>query len=116
MKSGVPIWEQIRDSLKKQILAGALSPGEKLASVRTLAGELGINPNTIQRAYTELEAMGLVYTVAGRGCFVSENNEALVIAEQAKKLEEISALLREAAELGIEKNLILKAVEKEYEK
>ena len=65
-----PIYEQIVDSVCAQIAAGILQPDDKLPSVRELAGQLSINPNTIQRAYRELEAKGVIQTVPGKGCFV----------------------------------------------
>ena len=65
-----PIYIQIVDGFKSQILAGVLEAGEKLPSVRELATELSINPNTIQRAYRQLEALGWIATVPGKGCFV----------------------------------------------
>ena len=66
-----PIYTQIVDGFRAQILAGVLQSGEKLPSVRELAMELSINPNTIQRAYRQLEALGWIATVPGKGCFVS---------------------------------------------
>ena len=68
-----PIYTQIIASFKEQITAGILRPGEKLPSVRELALELAINPNTIQRSYRALEAEGWIVTVPGKGCFVSAN-------------------------------------------
>ena len=65
-----PIYSQIVDGLKEQGAAGVLAPGEKLPSVRELAGTLTINPNTIQRAYRELEAAGWIASVPGKGSFV----------------------------------------------
>lgn len=65
-----PIYTQIADGLRSQILTGILAEGDKLPSVRELAGELTINPNTIQRAYRELESEGFIVTVPGKGCFV----------------------------------------------
>lgn len=67
-----PIYEQLKDKLRRMILSGAISSNEKLPSVRDLAAELSVNPNTIQRAYRELEAEGFVYTVSGKGSFASE--------------------------------------------
>ena len=64
-----PIYEQIRDGLRKLIVTGALSADEKLPSVRALAAQLAINPNTIQRAYNELEGEGYIYSVPGKGSF-----------------------------------------------
>ena len=65
-----PIYTQIVDGFKEQISTGVLQSGEKLPSVRELAGELAINPNTIQRAYRALEVDGWIVTVPGKGCFV----------------------------------------------
>ena len=65
-----PIYSQITDGFREQILSGILQPGEKLPSVRELAATLTINPNTIQRAYRELELQGWIATVPGQGCFV----------------------------------------------
>ncbi len=73
-----PIYAQLIAGFQEQILSGILQEGEKLPSVRELAGELAINPNTIQRAYRELEQGGWIATVAGKGCFVCnipENTE-----------------------------------------
>ena len=68
-----PIYEQVKENIKKQIVTGVLSGGDQLPSVRELATQLVINPNTIQRAYHELESEGYIYKTAGKGTFVSEN-------------------------------------------
>ena len=90
-----PIYEQIMDELRKMIISGVFAPDEKLPSVRELAQQLAINPNTIQRAYRELELSGYIYSVAGKGNFASGRNmvdegrkEALMarLAETAKEL------------------------------
>ena len=65
-----PIYTQIVDNFRNQIAAGILQPGDKLPSVRELAQQLSINPNTIQRAYRELESQGIIQTLPGKGCFV----------------------------------------------
>lgn len=65
-----PIYTQITDGIREQILSGVLQPGDKLPSVREMAAELTINPNTIQRSYRELEMQGWIATVPGKGCFV----------------------------------------------
>lgn len=67
-----PIYEQVRDGLRQLQLSGAILPGEKLPSVRSLAAKLTINPNTIQRAYEALEKEGYVYTLVGKGTFAAE--------------------------------------------
>ena len=70
-----PIYEQVRDGLRRLMVTGVMQPGEQLPSVRSLAMELAINPNTIQRAYAQLEQEGYVYSVSGRGTFVAEGGE-----------------------------------------
>ena len=70
-----PIYEQVKDSIRRLIVSGAMPSGEKLPSVRELAAEGSVNPNTIQRAYRELEAEGYIYSVQGKGSFVGERRE-----------------------------------------
>ena len=70
-----PIYEQVKDQLRRLIISGAVNPEEKLPSVRDLAQKLAINPNTIQRAYRELESEGYIYSVPGKGSFVGERRE-----------------------------------------
>ena len=77
-----PIYEQIQTELRRLMLSGVLPPGSRLPSVRELAGQLAINPNTIQRAYRELEADGYILSVAGKGSFVAQVDQ---LAEQQKK-------------------------------
>ena len=90
-----PIYEQIKDGLKKLIVTGAMAPGEKLPSVRALATQLSINPNTIQRAYNELESEGYIYSVPGKGSFASGDTGA----EERRKQELLEQLRELAAEL-----------------
>ena len=77
-----PIYEQVCDGLRRLIVSGAIADGDKLPSVRALATQLAINPNTIQRAYRRLEAEGWIATVPGKGCFVCGDGE---IREREKK-------------------------------
>ena len=95
-----PIYQQIMDGLRKLILTGAIAPDEKLPSVRSLATELAINPNTIQRAYAELESEGVIYSVAGKGSFAAPHQEAA----QARKDElwrQLDALVGELHDLNV---------------
>lgn len=93
-----PIYEQIYAQIKAQIIAGKLSPGEALPSIRSLAKDLRISVITTKRAYDELEAEGFLYTVAGKGCFVAEKNLQLVREGRLRELEEYLAA---AAELAV---------------
>ena len=68
-----PIYEQVKDGLRRLMVTGVIQEGEKLPSVRAMAGSLAINPNTIQRAYEALEAEGYVYSVPGKGSFAAPN-------------------------------------------
>lgn len=115
LKSGVPIWEQIKEQFKKQILMGVWAPGEQLPSVRSLASELGINPNTIQRAYSELEREGLSYTVQGRGCFVEDDLTAIQIKKTTQALERLEVVITELKESGIQYDTIIEKISKLYE-
>ena len=90
-----PIYEQIKDGLKKLIMTGAMAPDEKLPSVRELAQQYAINPNTIQRAYRELEIEGYIYSVAGKGSFVGMRHEV----DESRKNELIARLTAAAKEL-----------------
>ena len=95
-----PIYEQITEKFKTLILKGVLMPGEQMPSVRKLAMELSTNPNTVQRAYMELERQGFLYSVKGRGSFVSGD-----LSLRDRKKEELRAKLddlrKEAEEIGI---------------
>ena len=93
-----PIYSQIVDGFRAQITAGILPAGEKLPSVRELAATLTINPNTIQRAYRELEAEGWIATVPGKGCFVCGVSAD---AATAPLWEEFDNLTRRIIALGI---------------
>ena len=70
-----PIYEQVTDGLRHLVVTGAIQPGDKLPSVRSLASSLAINPNTIQRAYEALEQEGYLYSVAGKGSFAAERKD-----------------------------------------
>lgn len=89
-----PIYEQVKDGLRHLVVTGAIQTGDKLPSVRALAASLAINPNTIQRAYNELEGEGYIYSVPGKGSFASANAGA----DQARRQE----LMNQAAELVAE--------------
>lgn len=90
-----PIYIQIKDGLKRLIVSGVLGSDEKLPSVRELAGTLAINPNTIQRAYRELEAEGYLYSMPGKGTFVSpdvrvdEDRKEMLLGQFDETVEEL---------------------------
>ena len=90
-----PIYEQVKDGFRKLILSGTLSTSEQLPSVRELAAQLAINPNTIQRAYRELEADGFIYSIPGKGSFTA----ALSDVSDRRKAELFQFFDETAAEL-----------------
>ena len=92
-----PIYEQIAAQLRRQILSGALAPGEALPSIRGLAKDLKISVITTKRAYDELEAAGFINTVAGKGCFVAEPDLALFREQSLHLLEDHLAAAAELA-------------------
>lgn len=108
-----PLYEQVVDKFSDMILKGVLKPDEKLPSVRNLAMELSINPNTIQRAYMELEHKGFLYSIKGRGNFVSDNNHL----KEERKMEiktQLSQNLKEALSHGIELEEITQLINDVY--
>lgn len=109
-----PIYEQVVERFQRLILTGAMEPDTQMPSVRTLATELAINPNTIQKAYTILEQKGFIYPVKGRGNFVSGNKE---LKEQEKIVffEKLGTLIQEGKELGVSKELCLQKTAEFYE-
>jgi len=111
-RSQKALYEQVRDELKKLIMKGVLKVDEKIPSVREIAGSLAINPNTIQRAYRELESEGFIYSVKGRGNFVSPRKNA----EHTERIQELikvfSTCSAELLYLGVSQETL---IEKIYE-
>lgn len=97
-----PIYEQIKSGLRKLVITNSLAPNDKLPSVRELASSLAINPNTIQKAYHELETEGYIYTVPGKGTFVAER-EDIFETRQNELLEEFDELVEELLFLSVQK-------------
>ena len=105
-----PIYEQIKDGLRKLIVTGAIGTDEKLPSVRALATQLSINPNTIQRAYNELEGEGYIYSVPGKGSFATGDPDADESRRQSL-LEKVRELLAELRYLGVGQEELLALLE-----
>lgn len=107
-----PIYEQIKNGLKRLMVSGAMKKGDKLPSVRALATELAINPNTIQKAYTELENEGYIYSVPGRGSFASGEVKADEHRREELK-QRIRALAAELRFMGVGKEELASLLEEE---
>lgn len=114
--SGKSLHEQIEDEIKQRIISGILAPDEQIPSVRETAISLTVNPNTVQRAYKQLEQDGFIYSIKGKGSFVAKLPELA----RSEKSEELFSLLadtvRELAFLGADEEKVLDAVREEYEK
>ena len=105
-----PIYEQIKEGLRRLVITGAVLKDEKLPSVRELAGELAINPNTIQRAYRELEAEGYIYTISGKGSFAAEQADVNVRRNE-EMLKEFDEIVRELLYLAEDKEALIRRIE-----
>lgn len=110
-RDGRPIYEQVADKFRTLILKGVMEPDEPMPSVRRLAMELSTNPNTIQRAYGELERQGYLYSVKGKGSFVRADGEQ---KERKKKelQDRIRSIFAEAEDIGISREELLGGIDK----
>lgn len=102
-----PIYLQVKESLRQLIIGGVLTPESKLPSVREIAGTLAINPNTIQRAYRELEAEGFIYSIPGKGSFVSPSRE-ISGEELRRRWEDLDSAVRELRFLGVSEEELIR--------
>lgn len=109
LQSKIPIFEQIRDQVIRFIEAGILKPGDRLPSVRQLAVDNGINPNTVAKAYAELEKAGVVYNLPKKGVYVAEVNIS------SGHRSQILSVLKPLKETGITKKELLDAVDELFE-
>ena len=110
-----PLYEQIRDKLKEMIIEGFIDENEKIPSVREMASFLAINPNTIQKAYRELENEGYIYSVKAKGFFVSEIDHTGDSGKISEIKEDIKPLIKELKFLGMKKEKLVRIIEKIYE-
>lgn len=109
-----PIYLQIEDLIKANIIAGIYQPGQKLPSVRDLAAEAAVNPNTMQKALTELERSGLVYTQRTSGRFITEDVSKMTELKEQIAREQIQLFLKNMEQLGLTRDDIRRLLEKEW--
>lgn len=112
--SRTPVYLQLIEQTERLILSGVLTPGAQMPSVRSLSIELSVNPNTIQKAYSELDVRGLICAVPGRGCFVTPLAPQLLQQRARKQLPELGELLQKLKISGVSKEEILQCVEDVY--
>lgn len=110
-----PIYEQIKEEIRKLIVTGVLKSDEKLPSIREIASSLAINPNTIQRAYRELESEGYVYTIAGKGSFAAPRQD-IDKKRENELLQQFDAIVIELYYLGYQANTLYTRIIQNIEK
>jgi len=109
-----PIYEQIIEQTELMIASGVLKPGDQLPSVRALSQMISANPNTLQKAYAELEREGITVSAPGNGRFIGKDAKELIKARMMLLLSDVEYLSARLSAAGIEKKLVLEAVEKGY--
>lgn len=114
-RSGESLYIQIKNNYKKMIMSGSLKENEMLPSVRTLAGNLAINVNTVQRAYRELEQEGYIYSVPGKGNFVAKIGKSIINKGYNEFRDQLLELMEKAKFLNISKEEVNKIVNEFYE-
>lgn len=110
-----PVYEQLIDQLERLVLSGILAPEAQLPSVRSLSVELAVNPNTIQKAYSELDTRGIIYSVPGIGCFVSPQAVELLRKHTRKKLDTLRTLTAELVLGGLSRDELVACIDQIFE-
>lgn len=115
LDSGQPIFKQIVDKIRMDIVSGMYQPGERMASVRDLAAEASVNPNTMQRAFAELERIGLVYSRRTSGRFITEDQEMINTLRAEIATEKVKIFFEAMQQLGFSKEETLSLVDQYLE-
>ena len=111
--SRIPVYQQIKEQITELIVMGVFPTEGRLPSVRALATETGLNPNTVQKAYQELESEGIIYTVGGKGCFVGGRENAAAATRQ-KAMDELVQALRQGRLAGLDRTMAQELLEQCY--
>ena len=106
-QSRTPIYEQIIKQIEKYVSLGVLNPKEQIPSIREMASTLGINPNTVKKAYSELENKGVIQTFSTKGTFISENVDEIRKINIDSKINEIKGIINELEKIGVTKDEII---------
>ena len=112
--SRVPVYEQIVEQTKQFILSGILTAGDQIPTVRQLSSSLSLNPNTIQKAFKELDREGLTFSSPGRGCFVSAGAKKILSEQKREELKQMEEQIRQLALGGVKKEELLEMIERVY--
>lgn len=109
-QSRIPIYKQIENEIERYVALGILKPHEQIFSIRELATNLGINPNTVKKAYTELERKGVINTISTKGTFISGNTENILQTQIENIINEIKTEIEELKRLGLTRDEIIKRI------
>ena len=113
-RSKQPLYEQLVEQLRRQIILGGMEAGAAMPSVRQLATELGINPNTIQKAYRRMEEEGMILSIPGKGSFVSDDLADMLTKQRENQRSKARQMLQACRETGLTKEEITQMVEEIY--
>lgn len=111
LESRTPIYEQIIEQIERFVALGVYKTNEQIPSIRELAANLGINPNTIKKSYEELESRGVIYTISTKGTFISNNTKNVINKKINEEIDNIKSIISDLEKMGISKDEILKKLE-----
>ena len=114
LNGNLPIYEQLIEKIEEMVLMGVLEPDTALPSVRDFASELAINPNTVQKAFAELDKRGVTYSVSGKGRFVTSDISKIIRQKADKHISDMLNSASELKNLGISMNILTQEIEKLY--
>lgn len=109
-QSRMPIYEQIISEIERYVALGILKPQDQLMSIREMATTLGINPNTVKKAYAELENKGVIITISTKGTFIADNITRIIDGKVEEKISEIKKIVEDLQKLGISKEDVIKRI------
>lgn len=114
LNGNLPIYEQLIEKIEEMVLLGVLEPDTAIPSVRDFASELAINPNTVQKAFSELDKRGVTYSVSGKGRFVTSDIDRILKQKSDKHIEDMLSSVRELINLDVDKSILIHEIEKLY--
>ena len=109
-----PVYEQIIEQLEQLVITDIMPAGTQIPAVRSLSIELSINPNTIQKSYSELDRRGIIYSVPGRGCFVSDNAKEILSSMKRKQITDLEQLMKQLALAGVSRQEMEECINKVF--
>lgn len=114
LNKNFPIYEQLIEKIEEMVLLGVLEPDTAIPSVRDFASELAINPNTVQKAFSELDKRGVTYSVSGKGRFVTSDLDKIIKQKADKHILDMLSSAKELINLGIDKDILIHEIERLY--